>query len=126
MQRPKFILNLLVLTTVIGLVLTGWLAGHILRFSIPAYYHQQPPNPEVNPKIKIGYEFEFEGEPFVVVSPEGNPLVQVFLSEGQMIPLERCLGATYYTSLPAKCHTADGKLVRVGVQGVQLIYLEEK
>jgi len=27
---PKFILNVLVLTAVIGFVLTGWLVGHIL------------------------------------------------------------------------------------------------
>jgi len=49
------------------------------------------------------------------VSPE-NPRVQVrVFIDNELVNLpEQCVGDTYYTSLPAKCHTADGRLVRVG------------
>ena len=110
-SKQSFARNLLVLATLIGTASLGWLAGHILRYSIPALWH--PPLQETNPHIKTGYEFEFEGERFILM-PQENPWVRVYIDGAQVKPPEQCAGHTYYTSLPAKCHTADGRLVRVG------------
>jgi len=80
---------LLVIIAVVGLILAGWLTGHIVRHITPAF--QRPPREEVNPHIKTGY---FTGQ--------------------EAFPLRiGCLNTTYYTSLPAKCHTPNGQLVRV-------------
>ena len=124
MHRPKLVLNLLVLITVIGLVLTGWLAGHILRHTTPVFQH--PPIEESDPHIKIGYEFEGIRRIVVLPGTSKTAQLQVYLGEGKINLPSACEGTTYYTSLPAKCHTADGRLVQVGPQGEQLIYLEEK
>ena len=110
---PKIVLNLLVLITVIGLVITGWLLGHVLRYSMPALWH--PPIEQINPQIKTG--FEFEGIRREVVFT-GNPALRVFTNEGTLylgqVLFNQCTGNTYYTSLPAKCHSTDGRLMRVG------------
>ena len=48
MQKPKqveFARNVLILAALIGVVLFSWLLGHILRFSIPAFWH--PPKRQV-------------------------------------------------------------------------------
>jgi hypothetical protein len=117
---PKPILNLLVLAALTGTVLLGWLAGHILRYSIPAFWH--PPIRETDPHIKTGFEMELEGERSLL-RLQANPWVRGFSAGTQAEPQGRCPRLTYYTSLPAKCRTIDGQLVRVegGQQGTILI-----
>lgn len=116
-NRPKLIRNLLVLFSVIGLVLTGWLAGHILRYSIPAHQFRHPPVPEFDLHIKNGNLFDFEGIRRQVVLT-GNPTARVSGNREafdlRKIVLNECNGNTYFTSLPAKCHTPDGRLVQAG------------
>jgi hypothetical protein len=111
LKPPKLILNLLVLITVIGLVLFGWLVGHILRFSIPEFWH--PPIEEINPQIKNTFEFENQR----TLVPQNDPRIRVYVDGAllsQSLELNVCQGNTYYTSLPAKCRSVDGKLVQVG------------
>ena len=122
LKPPKIILNLLVLITVIGLVLTGWLVGHVLRFSNPALWH--PPIEEIDPQIKNGFESEGIRRQAVLM---GNSSLRALTREGMLIIgevlSESCVGNTYYTSLPAKCRSADGSLVRVTGDGSTLIYI---
>jgi hypothetical protein len=125
----KLIRNLLILTTVIGFTLTGWLAGHILRFYMPASQFQHPPNEKIDPKIKNGFDFEYQGiRRIAVFSRITEALqVQVFLDEIQVKPLNGCVGNTYYTSLPAKCRSADGGLVAVrGIAPYFVVIPEDK
>jgi hypothetical protein len=124
-QNPtpsKIILNLLVLITVIGLVITGWLIGHTLRYSNPALWH--PPIEEINPQIKTGFESEGIRRQAVLM---GNPSLRALNREWTLILGEvlsgNCVGNTYYTSLPAKCRSADGSLVRVTGDGSTVIYI---
>jgi len=109
--RSSFPRNLIILAVLIGTVLVGWLAGHILRFSIPALWH--PPIEEIDPRIKTGFELELEGER-IILTPQENAWIRVE-------SLERCPGYTYYTSLPAKCRSVDGELVRVGENQREII-----
>ena len=51
MQKRKFFLNLFILVALFGLVITGWVAGHIYRYSIPEF---QPPREPI-PGVKIGF-----------------------------------------------------------------------
>ena len=124
MHISKPIRNLLVLTTLIGMVLLGWLVGHVLRYSIPAFQLQHPPIQEFDPHIKNGLEFEGIRRQAVLM---GIPAMGAITSEGPVILgeliFEGCVGNTYYTSLPAKCRTAGGQLVQVGggQQGVILL-----
>jgi hypothetical protein len=117
MQKPKrveFARNVLVLTTLVGLVLFSWLLGHILRYSIPALWH--PPIRETDPRIEYGLALDFEGIRRSVVLPglaPGNAPAPAQLSEIWAAPPSECPGYTYYTSLPAKCRTVDGRLVQV-------------
>ncbi len=92
MQKSKLVPKILVLTALIATVSLGWLAGHILRFSIPALWH--PPIEENNPQIKTGFEFEFEGIRRLAVLPETSlaPQVRVYLGEMQVICLSAALG----------------------------------
>lgn len=113
-KRVEIIRNVLVLATLVGVVLLSWLFGHILRYSIPAFW--QPPVQETDPQIKVGLEFEFEGIRRLAVLPglapvNGSVQFQFALAPGAR-PAE-CLGQTYYTSLPAKCRSVDGRLVMV-------------
>jgi len=114
-KQSKLIPNLLVLITVIGFALSGWLVGHILRHTLPAYQFQHPPIQEVDPNIKNGFESEGIRREAVLM---GNPAVQVFLGEGSLslgeTLFQAYVGNTYYTSLPAKCRSVDGRLVIVG------------
>lgn len=116
----KPIRNVLVLIAVVGLILAGWLAGHIFRHLTP--YYQHPPIEEIDPHIKNG--FEAEGIRRQVVFTE-SPVTRIFTSEGSLllgeVLLENCVGNTYYTSLPAKCRSADGRLVRVEENGVYIV-----
>ena len=117
---PKLIRNLLVLTAVIGFALTGWLAGHILRFSIPELQHA--PLKKIDPHIENGFQIEFEDQRFAI-TPQASPWVQVYLGGSQIDSMGRCLATTYYTSLPAKCHTPDGELAIVGGVRRQVILI---
>jgi hypothetical protein len=113
-KTPKLIQNLLVLTAVVGIALSGWLAGHILRHTLPGLEH--PPIERIDPHIENGFRIEFEDERFAI-TPQASPWVQVYLGGSQIDSMGLCLATTYYTSLPAKCHTPDGELAIVG--GVQ-------
>ena len=111
-KLPGLFLNLLILMTVIGLTLTGWLAGHILRFSMRELWH--PPIEEIDPKIKTGDIFELEGRRIVASADSSS--VRIYVDEEllvQSLEFNLCQGNTYYTSRPAKCHSADGRLERV-------------
>ena len=98
--QSKLISNLLVLITVIGFVLTGWLVGHILRHAVAALQFQHPPIEEVDPKIKNGFESEGVRRQAVLMV---NPTVQVTLDEGSLslgeALFQRCVGNSFYTSL---------------------------
>jgi len=109
--RSSFPRNLIILAVLIGTVLVGWLAGHILRYSIPALWH--PPIRENGPRIKTGIELELKGER-IILMPQENLWIRVYIGGNQVEPFERCPGNMYYTSLPAKCRSANGELVRVG------------
>jgi len=114
-ERVEVIRNVLVLAALIGLVLFGWLLGHILRYSIPALWHA--PIQENDSQIKYGVEFQFDGIRRSVVLPglaPAIPVAPVQIREGQKPLPVACPGYTYYTSLPAKCRTLDGRLVQVG------------
>ena len=114
-ERVEVIRNVLILAALIGLVLFSWILGHILRYSIPALWH--PPIQETDPQVRYGIELEFEGIRRLAVLPEMTPAntqAQTYILEVQITLPERCLGYTYYTSLPAKCRTVDGRLVQVG------------
>ena len=117
MAKPKlfeFFRNILVLATLVGLVLFSWLFGHILRYSIPALWH--PPLQETDPQIKVGVEFDLEGIRRMAVFTgiaAANVSPQSQLPAGLGAQPAMCLGFTYYTSLPAKCRTVDGRLVAV-------------
>lgn len=123
-KLPRLFLNLLILMTVIGLTLTGWLAGHILRFYIRELWH--PPIEEIDPKIKIGDIFEYEGRHIVASADTSS--VRIYKDEElliQSLEFNLCQGNTYYTSLPAKCHSVDGRLIEAGQLPGSLILLDE-
>jgi hypothetical protein len=125
MQKPKrveFARNVLVLAILVGLVLFSWLLGHILRYSIPALWH--PPFQETDPQIKYGLEIDFEGIRRSVVLPglaPGGVPAQAQRSEIWAAPPAECPGYTYYTSLPAKCRTVNGRLVQVRPTGSRIL-----
>jgi hypothetical protein len=131
MQKPKqveIVRNVLILAALIGVVLFSWLLGHILRFSIPAFWH--PPAPETDPQIRYGAEFEFEGIRRLAIFP-GLELVS--LSAKLPLPMipgalpSACRGLTFFTSLPAKCLTTDGQLVKIGgVESIVILIPESK
>jgi len=118
-KSPKLIHNYLVFTAVVGLVFTGWLAGHILRHTTPAIQH--PPVQELDPHIKNGFEPEGIRREGVLTG------IGVFISAGSAIPgefaFESCFGSTYYTSLPAKCRSASGELVQVGGTETERLFI---
>jgi hypothetical protein len=114
-KRVQVMRNIFVLTALIGLVLFSWLLGHILRYSIPTLWHL--PIQQTDPHIKNGDEFEVDGIRHLAVLPGLAPVttqVQFEPNAEQAAPPEECLSFTYYTSLPAKCWTSDGRFVRVG------------
>jgi len=111
--------NLLVLVALVGLLIAGWLAGHVWRYSNPALWH--PPIPEMNPQIKTG--FEYEGIPRLAVfgkrltaveNPASQP-VRIWPEMGPAKRHDRCTGSAHFTSLPAMCHSAEGRLVRASM-----------
>lgn len=118
MAKPKlveFFRNILVLATLVGLVLVSWLFGHILRYSIPALWH--PPLQDTDPQIKVGVEFELDGirrlaafTGFAVVNASSQNQPPSGLGAH---PAPCVLELAYYTSLPAKCRTVDGRLVSI-------------
>jgi hypothetical protein len=112
-KRMETIRNVLILAALVGLVLLSLLLGHILRYSIPALWH--PPIQETDPQIRYGVEFE--GIRRLIIFP-GLALQTapgpVLIREGWGAPPGECFGTTYYTSLPAKCQAADGRLVQAG------------
>ena len=114
-KPSKLILNLLVFITVIGLILAGWLTGHIVRHITPAYQH--PPIEEIGPHIKTGYLPESDGQLTIIgtgdVTLDGSD-IRVYSGQTVPHPQAVCASLTYFTSLPAKCHTFDGQLARVG------------
>ncbi|MGB7873082.1 MAG: hypothetical protein WBL25_01770 [Anaerolineales bacterium] len=123
-KSPKLIHNFLIFTAVVGLVFTGWLAGHILRHTTPAIQH--PPVQELDPHIKNGFEPEGIRRQAVLMEISG---MGVFTNEGSFYLgqalFNGCVGNTYYTSLPAKCRSGDGKLVKVGGNDSYIIVVPE-
>jgi hypothetical protein len=113
-KRVQVLRNVLVLITLIGVVLFSWLLGHILRYSIPALWHV--PLHETDPHLEYGADFEFAGIRRMAVFTGLAPIPQVRIElNGELVPLPaECQALTYYTSLPAKCLTADGRFVTVG------------
>ena len=109
MSKQKIALNILILTALVFIVSLGWLAGHILRFSIPGIWH--PPVEERIPGEKVG------SAPQPPLLVERIPVTRWNVEVMPMMMLNQCKTDVYYTSLPAKCHSADGRLVRVG--GIQ-------
>lgn len=116
-SKINFARNILVLTALIAIVALGWLTGHILRFSIPSLGH--PPLEESDPQIKTGLEKGGIRRQFVWTGVHG------FSGEGAVLSgefsLAQCLGITFYTSLPAKCRSVDGKWVQVGNSGREFV-----
>ena len=108
---PKLIYKLLVLLTVIGLAVVGWLTGHILRHAVPELQHPpiRLPGEEVG-KVRM----QFLDNPRFNSVPSGEPRLYVFTEKLNFSPSFECRNNTYYTSLPAKCQSVDGHLVRVG------------
>ena len=118
MQKYKLLINLAILAALAGLALTGWLVGHVLRYSIPALWH--PPLPDIENGIMTGFEYEgirrmaqMTDDTWILV-PNSGEIFRVSSGEIWGNALEECLSSTFFTSLPAKCRTADGRLVRVG------------
>ena len=118
MQKYKLLINLAILAALAGLVLSGWLVGHVLRYSLPALWH--PPLPEMDPGLITGYEYE--GVRRLAQLPQVTRIQlpnseEILRRPGDTLPgiaSQECVSYTFFTSLPAKCHTADGRLVRVG------------
>jgi hypothetical protein len=123
-KRLGFLRNLLILASLIGLVLMSWLLGHALRNSTPALWH--PAVFGAEPQILIQVEIESAGIRRVVILPgfaPGNAPTRVQFQEVLVAPPAECLGTTYFTSLPAKCRTADGRLVKVPGLGSNVILI---
>ena len=102
MQKKIRALKIFILTALIATASLGWLAGHIIRFSIPALWH--PPIEENTPGEKIGSVFQ-------AYTPQilgGVPITNWGVNAWQ-----DCKNDVYYTSLPAKCRSMDGRLVQV-------------
>jgi len=106
MSKTKIALNILILAALISTVSIGWLVGHVIRFSIPEFW--QPPIEERIPGEKIG---DASQPP---LPAERIPVTRWNANVTPMM-LEHCKTNVYYTSLPAKCRSVDGNLVRVGV-----------
>lgn len=127
-KRMEVVRNMLVLAALVGLVLLSWLLGHTLRYSFPGLWH--PPIQDKDPQIKVGMEPEPEGirrqVAFSGMVQTNNSQVQVFLPDLQTKPSDECQGFTYFTSLPAKCLTADGRFVQVGEVGPRMIFIPPK
>jgi len=100
MQKRTWVLNLLILTTLFGLVITGWVLGHIYRHSIPEF---QQPRDSV-PGEKIGSFSDLPSEIYLGL-PIKNWEVPAWME---------CKNDLVYTSLPAKCQTTDGRMMEVG------------
>lgn len=123
-KRVELARNVLILAILAGVVLFSWLLGHMLRYSIPALWH--PPVQETNPQIEYGAELDSPGIRRLVVLPGltlANAQVQVYVREEVGIRSGKCLGTTYYTSLPAKCRMADGRLVEVGPAKSRILFI---
>jgi len=112
-NKAKLTPKILVLIAVIALVLASWLTGHILRFAFPVLWH--PPIEKITPQTENGFEFEGIRRKAAL---SGTPDLHIFPNEGTLylgqIILGPCIANTYYTSLPAKCRSVNGKLVSVG------------
>ena len=111
MSKTQIAVNILIFTALIATASLGWLAGHIIRFSIPEFWH--PPLEERIPGEKIGSLFQ-------VYTPQ--ILGRVPITNWEVNIWQGCKTDVYYTSLPAKCRSMDGRLVRV-VGGQREIFI---
>ena len=100
MQAIQSIKNIMLLIALIGAVLFSWLAGHIMKHYIPELQHPRESLP--NEKI-VG---------FPAYSPQiiGGARIRNWGDSAW----PACKSDVYYTSLPAKCRSVDGRLIRVG------------
>jgi len=99
-SKLSFACNLLCLAALIATASLGWMAGHIVRFSIPEYQFQHPPIEEINPQIKTGYQFEFEGIRRLIVLPGLVPQAWVYSGKGQIDLWKICEVNTYTPPCP--------------------------
>ena len=111
-KRFEIARYILILAALVAAMSLGWLTGHILRFSNPALWH--PLDQEFDPRIKNGFESEGIRRQVVLTGNPGMPQAGASLGGVQLNLFNICMGITYYTSLPAKCHSLDGALVQVG------------
>ena len=109
-KRVTLFQKVLILVLLVGMVLLSWLAGHTLRYAFPSLWH--PPFRETDPQTRYGVEPVYEGIRRVVVLPGLAPRASSFQIEGtiqQRLLPDECMVLTYFTSLPAKCLTPDGR-----------------
>jgi len=123
----EFFRNMLILVMLAVAVMFSWLAGHTLRYSIPKLWH--PPVQETDPHLEYGSDLEFSGIRRAVVLPGLAPKaaasarIQVWVGQGTIS--NECMALTYFTSLPAKCLTPDGRLVVVGVPEPNVVLIPQ-
>ena len=121
-KRVEIARNFLILAALLGIVSFGWLAGHILRHITPAF--EVPSIEEIDPHIENGSEFEGIRRQVVLT---GIPAARLPGDEEAVVlgefSVEQCQEFTYYTSLPAKCRTTDGRLARVGGNGMSIFII---
>lgn len=120
--KSKITNKIVVLISVIALVLTGWLAGHIVRFSISSFWH--PPVEEITPQIQNGFQSDGIRREVVLLGMGFSPGNRAAIPGG--LAFASCVGNTYYTSLPAKCRSADGRLVKVGVNNSYILLMPDE
>ena len=100
MQKTKLALNLLILITLIGLVIVGWTAGDAIRKS----FQERQYLLESLSAEELGV--------FQTYTPQ--ILVGVSITNGNITAGQGCKDNVYYTSLPAKCQSVEGRLIQVG------------
>lgn len=111
--------NALILSVLIGVTFIGWAWGHTMRYSIPTYQpapepqYWIPPAPENEIKTLNASEFNLEGEFVFFLTLDGTQM-QTDFSGALSYSQSQFMGNTFYTSLPAKCQSFDGKLIPMG------------
>jgi hypothetical protein len=127
MQKYKPLAYLAILAVLAGLVLSGWLIGHVLRYSLPALWGT--PLPEMEPGIMTGFEYEGVRRLAQLTQVTRIQLPnsgEILRRPSDTLPgnaSQECVSDTFFTSLPAKCRSADGRLVRVGGSDSVLILI---
>jgi len=101
MQKRIIFLNLFIMVVLFGFVLTGWVVGDAIRHSKPELRRY----PVETLSVKELSIFR------------ANPTHQfggVTITNWVVPAWRGCKDEVIYTSLPAKCHSMDGRLIEVG------------